>query len=234
MAGMITFNGIPISSIAPVMIEDIRVSPIALNPVARERAVQGGAEFVRMRDGSRTVSITFALLEDDPVVRAAHLEHLRTWAKRDKEYPLMIYTVPGKYLTAVCTGFPEPSIRQWWESKLRITFTCFDNPYWTSLAERSVPCGTAFVALGDAPPLMRIEHIQTAASALTYSLDGRTMTFSQVPSGNLVIDLNRQTAAVDALSIMSTYTFTSRFLIPRTGTQTITGTGTVKFRERWV
>jgi hypothetical protein len=32
---------------------------------------------------------------------------------------------------------------------------------------------------------------------------------------------------------MQYYSYTSRFVQPKLGTQTITGTGTVKYRERW-
>ena len=32
---------------------------------------------------------------------------------------------------------------------------------------------------------------------------------------------------------MQYYNVNSQFLIPRTGTLNVTGTGTVKFRERW-
>ena len=58
---MIVFDGVTLESIANVMIEDIRVSPIKYNAVVRPRAVRFGSEFVRMGGGERTVSITFAL-----------------------------------------------------------------------------------------------------------------------------------------------------------------------------
>jgi hypothetical protein len=59
------------------------------------------------------------------------------------------------------------------------------------------------------------------------------MTFSSIPSGNMVIDLDNQTAYVGGSDIMQYYNVNSKFLIPRTGVQTISGTGTVKYRERW-
>jgi hypothetical protein len=49
----------------------------------------------------------------------------------------------------------------------------------------------------------------------------------------MVIDLNAQTAQVGNTSIMQYYQPSGSFIIPRTGAQTITGTGTVKYRERW-
>ena len=49
----------------------------------------------------------------------------------------------------------------------------------------------------------------------------------------MVIDLNNQTAKVRSNSIMQYYQPSGSFIIPKTGTQTITGTGTVKYKERW-
>ena len=232
---MIVFDGISLNSVANVKIEDIRVSPVKLNPVTRPRAIRGGSDFVRMRDGERTVTITFAVQDMDIVNRTASLQAIRQWAKSDKEYKLELLTDPNKYLMCVCTAKPEPSTRQWWEAKLRLVFTCFDDPYWITKKEYSVACGTAFSVLGDAPPLMRIERTVSgsAASNQSYSNSAQTMTFTTIPVGNMVIDLNKQTAAVGTTSIMQYYNPTGSFIIPQTGRQTITGTGTVKYRERY-
>ena len=231
---MILFDGIAFENIAHVMVEDIRVSPIALNPLERPRALQFGSEFVRMGGGTRNVSITFALLERDMNLRHEHLMNISRWAKTDKEYKIELPTDPNRCLFGVCTSKPEPSTRQWFESKLRLVFTCIANPFWTSKGEKSVACGTQFMALGDALPLMRIERtLSGAASNQSYSNSKETMTFSTIPAGNMVIDLNRQTAKVGNTDIMQYYQPSGSFLIPRIGVQTITGTGTVKYKERW-
>ena len=231
---MIVYNGISIDSIAHVMIEDIKVSPIQYNPVARPRAVRFGSEFVRAGGGNRSVTISFALLDRNPATRQAEFVALSEWARTDAEYKLELPTDPARYLVGVCTAKPEPSTRAWWENKLRIVFTCFDNPYWTAKAEKSVACGTAFNVFGNAPPLMRIERtLSGSASNQSYSNGAQTMTFSTIPAGSMVIDLNAQTAHVGNASIMQYYQPSGSFIIPRTGSQTITGTGTVKYRERW-
>lgn len=231
---MIVFDGVSIDSVAPVMIEDIKVSPIRYNPVVRPRAIRFGSEFVRMGGGERTVVVTFAILEKNKVLRQEAFRNLSMWAKTDKEYKMELPQDPLRYLQCVCTGKPEPSTRAWWENKLRLTFTCYENPYWTSKVEKSVACGTAFTAFGDAPPLMRIERtLSAAASNQSYSNGKETMTFSTIPAGSMVIDINRQTAQVGAVSIMQYYQASGAFLIPRKGAQTISGTGTVKYRERW-
>ena len=231
---MIVFNGIALESIAPVLIKDIQVSPIRYSPVTRPRAVLYGSDFVRMRGGERTVTVTFSVLEENEVARNQFLQNISEWAKTDAEYILELPIEPNRYLKCVCTSKPEPSVRQWWESKLRLVFTCIDDPFWISKAEKSVEGNTQFTVLGDAPPLMRIER--TLSSAVTnqgYTNGTETMQFSTTPAGNLVIDLNRQTAVVGSSSIMQYFIITGQFLIPRTGTQTITGSGTIKYRERW-
>ena len=240
---MIIYDGVSIESIANVRVEDIRVSPIALNPVSRQRAIRFGSDFVRMAGGQRTISITFSVLDQNQYNRHASLMALTQWAKNDREYLLELPQDPMRGLYCVCTARPEPSLRQWWENRLRLVFTCFDNPYWTDKAEKTVSCGTQFTVLGDAPPLMRIERtLGSDATNQTYtmtvpqgssSLVLQSMTFSTIPTGSMEVDLNRQTAAVGNTSIMQYYAPSGSFLIPRTGTQMIAGTGTVKYRERW-
>lgn len=231
---MIVFNGVALEQVAPVKIVDVLVSPISMTPTARQRPVAWGADFVRMTGGSRTVSIEFALLTENRDDRQRQLQEITRWARSDAPGKLELLNRRGVYLEVICTALPEPSLRQWWESKLRVVFTTFDNPYWTSSELKSVACGTAFVVLGDAPPLMRIERtLSGSASNQTYGDGSESMTFSTIPAGNMVIDLNRQTAAVGNTNIMQYYAFGSSFLLPRAGTQTITGTGTVKWRERW-
>lgn len=236
---MIVYDGVSLNSVAGIKIEDVRVSPIAYDEITRPRAIRGGSDFVRSRAGTRTVAITFALLDDNMVNRQKALLAISTWAKNDKEYKLELPGHPEHYLMAICTGKPEPSLRQWWESKLRLVFTCYDNPYWNAKAEKSVACGTSAYILGDAPPLMRIERTVSgsAASNQSYGLDGRTMTFSTIPVGTMTIDLEKQLASSvngsTVTDLMQYYNVNSKFLIPRTGSVTISGTGTVKYRERW-
>ena len=231
---MIVFNGVSIDSVAPVKIEDIRVAPIRYNPIVRPRAIRFGSEFVRMGGGERTITISFALLVKNAVARHEAFMNLSQWAKTDGEYMLELPQDALRFLQCVCTAKPEPAVRTWWENKLKLVFTCYENPYWTSKKEKSVNCGTEFCVIGDAPPLMRIERtLGSAASNQTYSNGAQSMTFTTLPAGNMVIDLNEQTAKVGAASVMQYYQPSGSFIIPRVGNQTISGTGTVKYRERW-
>lgn len=231
---MIIFDGVDIQSVAKVQIVDVHVSPISYEVAARPNAITPGSRFIRNRCGTRSVVITFALKEEEMNLRQSSLIAVNEWAKSDKEYKLEIPGFPNRYLMAICTEKPSPSLRQWWEAGLRLVFTCIENPFWTDCEEKSVACGTQFRVMGDAEPLMRIERsLSGAASNQSYGLNGNTITFSTIPAGSMVIDLNKQTAVVGSSSIMGNYNVNSRFLIPATGLQTVTGTGTVKWRERW-
>lgn len=248
---MILFDGVSLESIAPVMIEDIRVSPVSINAVSRPRAIGAGSVYVRTRYATRTVSVTFAVIQDDREARQNALDAITIWAKSDKAYRLDLPMYADRHLMAVCTQRPEPSYRQWWESKLRVTFECVDDPFWISNAERTAACGDEFFAGGDAPPLMRIENTFSATATNQQYSDGENIIeFSSIGAGDFVIDINKQTATLDGVSVMSAYqamaTITvetegvqeeiqvpAHFLQARTGKQTITGAGTVHFWERW-
>ena len=231
---MIIFNGVDLQDIAPVKIVDILVSPIGIQPVSRQR-IGLGEDFVRMTGGRRTVTITFALLNEDKNERYNLLEAIKNWARPFEECPLILPMYEGKHFDCRCTGYPEPSYRQWWESKLRLVFTTFENPYLTSNDEIRANCNDPLTIGGTAPPLIRIERrVSSQVANQTYSCNGRSMFFSQVPAGQLKIDLNRQTAEVSGASIMRYYGKTSKFIIPQTGNMTITGNGTIVYRERWL
>lgn len=231
---MIRFNGVDLEETFPeVKVEDIRVGPIQITPVARQR-INPGQDFIRMTEGNRTIVITFAIQIDDIDERIAKLEELKEWAMPYQESQLSLPMYPGKHFDCICTGYPEPSYRQWWEAKLRFVFTTFDNPFLTSDDEIRASCGAQFSVSGSAAPLMRIERRLSSRTAnQTYSADGKSMFFEQIPAGNMIIDLNRQTAEVSGASIMQYFGKTSKFIEPKTGNILIAGVGTVIYRERW-
>ena len=231
---MISFNGVDIEEIAPVKIEDIRISPMNVEAVTRQN-IGIGDMFVRMTGGKRTITVTFALLEEDREIRFTQLEAIKEWARPWEECPLILPQDETKHFDCRCTGYPEPSYRQWWESKLRLVFTTFENPYWTSNDEIRAGLNQLVTIGGTAPPFMRIERRLTSRVAnQTYAANGQSMFFSQIPAGSMVIDLNKQTAAVSGESIMQYFGKTSRFIIPVAGNVMITGNGTLIYRERWI
>ena len=234
MSTGILFHGVDLEDIAPVKIEDIRVSPIDVSPVARQR-IGFGQDFVRMSGGNRTIAITFALLENNQANRYKLIQDIIDWTGGFEEYPLYLPMYDDRHFDCRCTGYPEPSFRQWWEGKLRLVFTTYENPYWTANDEIRAECGTKIAVGGTAPPLMRIERkLSSRANNQTYSADGRSMKFERIPAGNMKIDLNKQTAEVSGASIMQYFDKTSWFILPKVGNMTISGTGTVIYRERWL
>lgn len=229
---MIIFNGLALESIAPVKIEDIRVSPIVQTPVARDRPVTAGMTFIRAHEGTRTVSINFAIIEQDHDTRQSYIEAITAWALSEQPAPMLLPYRQDKVLYAICTGLPDPSTRQWWESRLNLTFTAYD-PFFYDLNEKTGTLGNTLFIRGNALPKMRIEATLAASGDLTFSDSVDTMVFEGVPAGALVIDLTKQTAQVDGVSIMDKFTFTSTFIRPRLGPMTVTGSGTLIWREGW-
>ena len=232
---MIKFNGKDWTDLIPVKIEDIDVSPIRLNPVSRSRPTAYGDLFIRQTGGTRVVTISFALLAMDLTEREKAMLDLREWAFTETEKNLSLPQFSNKHLECICTAFPDHSYRKWWESKLRIQFTCFNNPFWTSDELVEVKCGATFSIGGNAQPLMTIERNGNALKDQVYASKSESMTFSTIPAGALVIDLNKQTAAIGKTSIMQYYQPSSKWINPKIGAnQVITGNGTIKYRERWV
>jgi hypothetical protein len=236
---MIYFNDKGLETIAPVKIDDIAVSSVRLNVNARQRPIRYGSDFIRITGANRTITITFALLTNDRTIRQRQIMQIAAWADIGHIHKLTLPEYPDMYLECACTEVPSPSIKQWWENKLRLIFSTYENPYFTSIHEKSVACGTEFYCLGTAPdgPQMRIETTLSASDTRTFSDGTNSMTFGTYdgrPTGTAVIDLNRQTAYVGNTSIMQGFTFASRFIQPAPGAMTISGTGTVYWRERWI
>ena len=234
---MIIYDGVSLESVANVKIEDIKVNPIQYDDVTRVRSVSPGSVFVRSRAGTRTVVVTFALPDDNRINRQGALLAISQWAKTDKEYKIEFPWNPNMYLMGVCTSKPEPSLRMWWESKLRLVFTCFDNPFWTSKVEKRFTGNTTnpitiFID-GNAPPLMRIRRVNSAVSNRSYVLDGETISFTSLPAGEMNIDVNRQIVTVNGVNAMQYYNPSSTFFIPHSGSQSIQGIGYFYYRERW-
>ena len=89
---MIIYNGQALESVAPVKIEDVRVSPIARNPQARQRPVRFGADFVRMGGGTRTVTITLAMLTQNtqPMQPIRDPQNLSNFWRPSDHLPIMV------------------------------------------------------------------------------------------------------------------------------------------------
>lgn len=122
---MLLFNGVAFEDVAAVNIVDVVVSPITQAVTAVDRAVVPGADFVRIRGKTRTITVTFALLDQDRDARCESMEAIRRWAASDKPQRLMLPDRIGQYIDAICTTFPQLSIREWWEVG-QMVFTSYE------------------------------------------------------------------------------------------------------------
>lgn len=240
---MITFNGIGIKDIAPVDIADIVVSTVRRSVVSRDRPILPGAEFVRVTDSTRQVTITLADRTSDMESRISEIEAINAWAATTEPGKLVLPYQGGKYLNALCTSYVEPSYRQWWENKLKLVFTAYD-PYFNSPAENHVVIGTGATVTfaGSAEPLVYIDQIingipgGTVQATFVWSDGTNTLTVSgAIPTGGVVrVDLNKQTVRhSNGTSLSPLITLASRFPAI-TRKMTITGPGTIYWRERYV
>ncbi len=232
---MLLFDGVALESVAPVRIDDIVVSPVTQAATVVDRAVLSGADFVRIRGKTRTITITFAILTNDMQNRATYMQSVRRWAAKAQPCRMMLPDRIGQYIMAVCTTPPSLSLRKWWET-VKMVFTSYE-PFFESTGENSSACGTPFMVNGSAEPRMQIrENISQALDAPSWVWNGKkTISLSgTVGPGALVIDLTRQMITLNGQSIMSSYVFPdSDFFAPQIGYNNITGPGRVFWRERW-
>ena len=234
MSTGLKFNGTDIDTATSlVKLVDVVVSGVKREATVHAHPIAPGSEFVRMRYGTRTVTITFAVVDETRSTRQAALDAITKWALSDTPKELYTPHYSDRYLTAICTTLPDPSYRQWWEGKLKLVFTCYD-PFWYAATAKTSACGTAFTPNGNVPPRIAITNtFASSASNVAYSDGTHTATFSTIPAGDLLINLDDQTAAVGGTSIMQYYAFGGSWPVAKMGQQTITGTGTVRYRERW-
>lgn len=235
---MIVFNGISITDVAPVDIADIVVGAVKRSAVTRQRPLRPGAEFVRITDQTRTVNITIADRTNDEETRLDEIEAINAWAAGDEPGRLVLPYRGGKYLNAICTQYIEPSYRQWWETKLKLTFTAFE-PYFYAPAENSATLGTDARISGSAEPLARIvTTLESSAASLAWTDGTDTLTLSggTIPAGTVTVDLNNQTIMhSNGTSLSSMLTLASRFPeIKKVMSITSASGGTLYWRERYV
>ena len=237
---MIVFNGIDLQNVAPVDITDIVVGTVKRNAVTSDRPTRPGVEFVRITDNIRTVAITLADRTNDMETRLSEIDAINAWAAGDGPGRLVLPYRGGKYIEAVCTQYIEPSYRQWWETKLKLTFTAYD-PYFCDPAEKRLDAdlgGATVKVAGSAEPLMRItQYPEVQVNSLYWTVNGKTVTISgTIPAGAYTLDLNRQTITdSNGNSFSSMITLASRFPEFSKSMTVVTGLdSTVFWRERYV
>lgn len=230
---MLSFNGVDIASVAPIEILNVTIGGAGISTDVRERPDSDGSYFVRRRAQSREITVTFVLPVDVTATRDSYADAVIAWCKSTQPAALIVPNRSGAHLLAVCTKYPDFSERDFGE-ELEMIFTAYD-PCWVSDTEKSAACGASFTVLHTEPPTVRIERTLSAQADVTYTLDGvKTFTLAGVGAGLLVIDLNRKTATLNGSSVLYKLALASDIFDLPVGAHTITGTGTVYWRERWM
>ena len=230
---MLSFNGVDITSIAPVEILNVTVGGVKITNDTKERPDTDGSYFVRRRAQEREVTIAFTLPVDTYSTRDAYADAVIAWCKSTQPAALIIPNRAGAHLLAVCTKYPDFSERDFGE-ELEMTFTAYDA-CWVSDTEKTAACGSAFTVLKTEPPAAQIKRTLTVQSDVTYTLDGvKTFTLAGVGAGLLVIDMIKKTATLNGSSVLDKLPLANDIFDLPIGTHTIAGTGTVYWRERWL
>lgn len=235
---MIVYRDINITDIAPVEIADIVCGSVRRSAVTRQRPINPGAEFVRVTDSTRTITVTIADLTNDMETRLSEIEAINAWAAGDEPGKLVLPYRDGKYLLALCTQYIEPSYRQWWESKLKLVFTAYE-PYFYAPVENTLVLGSTAHIAGSGEPLVRIETtLESSATDLEWTDGTNTLTLTDgtIPAGKITVDLNNETITdASGNSLSSLLTLASRFpKIQRTMGITCASGGNLVWRERYV
>jgi hypothetical protein len=233
---MVTYNGVALDDIAPVLIGGEYPDPPKVKVEWKDKPITIGSHFIRSRYEIRKIKIAFYLPVIDAEERAEYMSAIFGWARSPSPLPLKLSKRPGKYINAVLSEFPAASAEKWWE-KLEIEFEAGD-PFFYDDGEKAVAVGTSFAI--ESPEGIENARIEWAnpstASSPAWVLDGiTTITISgSVAAGAVLLYTNPIYATLAGTSIMDQVTIASRPFELAYGAHIITGNGTLFYRERWL
>lgn len=233
----IYFNEIQMQTVAPVKIIDIVIGAPEVLTVAKERPLRDGALYVRRTRGTRSIGITFTLLEQNPAQRRQYIHALTEWAQSQTPQKLRLCTEPLGYLNAVCTSYPTQSSNEYWEP-LKMTFTAFD-PYFHGPEIVQAVNMPVLVKSSDAPSIKIVQQINSPLTNPAWTMNAESLTLvGTVGVGELIIDFDKQTITLNGASLMSQLTIGSVFFDLQQGSNVISTSngagGVLTIQERWV
>lgn len=233
---LLAFNGVSIFDVAPIYVTKVVPSNPEIKAVMTEKTAADGSIFVRKTYGPRTVTIFFYFQTDSKTLKSEYIEKLYAWAHSTTLKELRIPERPGKYINAYCSSLPDFSAVEQ-KRGMSIQFTCPD-PYFYEDGERVAPIGTSFAiesVYGAGAARIEWTNPSTATSP-AWVLDGATtITISgSVAAGAVVVQTNPIYATLADVSVMDQITIASRPFDLTYGAHTITGSGALVYRERWV
>lgn len=232
---MLSFNGIALEDIAPALMSNIEIDAPSVKATSADHPISAGEYFVRIKRGTRKVKVTFYIPESDRSNRAEYMDLVATWASSAEPKQLILPNQPGKYLNAICTQFPDYSTSEWTE-KPSIVFTAFE-PAFTDISESIAPCGLPFQIGGNAPASGYILNVNAASvTDPSWVMDGvETIALSGTfAAGTIKVDLDDKVVYLGTVPQMTKVTLQSRFFELAPGLHTITGNGSLFYRQRWL
>jgi phage-related protein len=229
---MIRFNNIALESIVPFLRNTISVSPPKVDLTWQDKTLAHGSRFMRRRYEPREIKIDIYL----PIVSAEQRAHfinlIYGWVNYDEPMPLELPNIPGKYIMASAEKLPDPTTREWWE-KLSITFIAGD-PFFIDSSYSAATNGTVFAVYGDSVASAYIIESGVSINP-SWVLDGdKSISLDGAFIGTMKIDLDDNMVYLDDISQMEYVTLASRFFELVPGIHTITGAGTLYYKQRWL
>lgn len=222
---MLQFNGTELSNI-------IQVAPVSINNGTVTYSKRGG-EYVAT---ARKKNISIALLNPDNALRKEDLNKLISWIGNG-DGKLIAYDEPNAYLNGEFSSIPDVA---WGKPGIAfpLTFTCSYDPYYHSTTEKNRYITSSYTVEKHHADWRIEQTISIALTNPTWSCNGATLTLTEVPVGNLVIDSRLQTITVNGTNIMENLVFGSEFPYLSTGTHSFTTSngagGTLYTREAWL
>ena len=234
---MLRFNGIDITDISDALETLVKVSTPEIILDSIPTAIADGEQFARLRYGKRSITLEFTIFETDMQLRTSILRDIKAWGVSRTPLHLEVPQEDNGYLIAICTQLPTDNADRPTDD-IEMVFTALD-PYYYSRAEKLASVSSRALVLHDTEPNWRIEQAVTAElTSPSWSINGKTLTFTTIPAGALVLDGNTETATLDGGTILTALSGDSRFPQLAKGANQIEvangAGGTIYWRERWL
>lgn len=239
---MVKYNSRSLEAISDALhIVEVLVSAPDVNNTTIQPALRHGDIFARQRYGTRKVTITFVVMEDDEAARRQIIREVCSWARSTEPQKLELPQEPNGYLMAVCSGLPDNNAREYWNT-LTLSFLA-DDPFFYANTEsnQAIPLnGFAGIWLlqYDGADWRLEQTISGGLTAPMWRIGDTQISFSALPAGQLVIRRDKQSADIDGESVLPAMMLGSRFFDLKTGANMIETSGgaggMLYWRERWI
>lgn len=131
-----SLDGKPLSAISPsIFITDIREDAPPDRITAEPYAIHNGSRYIRKQRESLSVSVEFAIREQDEARRMEVCQLIQKWAKNGGYFARS--DRPGQRLRVRCETLPSVASALKWTEILSVVFTAYEQPYWESMAATS-------------------------------------------------------------------------------------------------